>query len=756
MKKGKVEVLAPAGSFDSMKAAVSAGADAVYIGGSRFGARAYADNLDQDRMLEAIDYAHIHGVSIYMTVNTLVKEREFEDLYDYLLPYYERGLDAVIVQDFGVLRAVRRWFPDLHVHASTQMTITGADGAAVLKELGASRVVTARELSLKELQEIHRQVDIEIESFVHGALCYCYSGQCLLSSLIGGRSGNRGRCAQPCRLPYEIRNGEGRQNPGGQKYVMSMKDLCMLDILPDILESGVFSLKIEGRMKSPRYTAGVVSIYRKYTDLYLDQGREGYHVSEQDRKVLLDLFDRGGQTEGYYRRHNGPDMLVMKEKPAFRQTNQELFDHLDRTYVETEKKEKISGRLTVTEGQPVKLELWNPAVTLTGPAAETARNQPVSREQLEKQMRRTGGTPFEFEELDIRLEGSVFLPLQALNELRREGLKQMEQAILEPFRRKAIPPVEPAYQVHPAEPAYQASPESMDSFRGEARMPGLSLHVLVCNRPQFYRALEERDVAEIQIESDGFGPGEWEQLAGQCRQAGKACVLAMPVIYRREAADFFRKHEEALERAGFDGILVRSLEEVRALRNFSGTAETPLYGDHSLYQFNREAGAFLRERGISRLTYPLELNGRELEDLEGGSELVAYGYLPVMVTAQCIRSCAAGCAAKPGAGKKKNTDGNGNPELWRLRDRTGKELPVKNHCVFCYNTIYNPTPLSLIGMEEAVMRAAPSALRLQFLYEKPDEVSAVIRAYGDSFLRGRKTASPVKEYTRGHMKRGVE
>ena len=309
MRKGEVEVLAPAGSYESMQAAISAGADAVYIGGSRFGARAYADNLTEERMLEAIDYAHLRGVSLYMTVNTLVKEREMDALIPYLEPYYRQGLDAVIVQDPGVARQVRRYFPDLAVHASTQMTITGVRGARIAKEWGATRVVPARELSLEEIQRIREELDIEIECFVHGALCYCYSGQCLLSSFIGGRSGNRGRCAQPCRLPYEIRGAA--EVPGGRKLdrddrcVMSLKDLCTLDLLPQLLEAGVNSLKIEGRMKSPRYTAGVVSIYRKYVDRYLRDGSEGYRVDPEDKKMLLDLFDRGGFTEGYFRQHNG-------------------------------------------------------------------------------------------------------------------------------------------------------------------------------------------------------------------------------------------------------------------------------------------------------------------------------------------------------------------------------------------------------------------------------------------------------------------
>ena len=331
MNRKPVEVLAPAGSYESMTAAVSAGADAVYIGGTRFGARAFADNLDQETLCRAIDYVHLHGRRLYLTVNTLFKEQELEELYDYLKPFYEAGLDSVIVQDLGALAFIREHFPDLPIHASTQMTITGPHGAKILKDMGASRIVTARELSLEEIRKIHEQVDIEIESFVHGALCYCYSGQCLMSSLIGGRSGNRGRCAQTCRLPFEVKRGGRTLNSKNERYVLSLKDLCTLDLLPEILEAGVYSLKIEGRMKSPRYTAGVVAVYRKYVDRYLKNGGRGWKVSPADRKILLDLFDRGGLTEGYYKEHNGRDMVVLKEKPSFRESNSMLFTYLDET-----------------------------------------------------------------------------------------------------------------------------------------------------------------------------------------------------------------------------------------------------------------------------------------------------------------------------------------------------------------------------------------------------------------------------------------
>ncbi len=287
-----VEVLAPAGSYDSFRAALAAGADAVYAGGPHFGARAYAENFTEEQLLQAIDEAHLHGRRLYLTVNTLVKDQELPQLYSYLEPLYRGGLDAVIVQDAGVFQTIRSCFPGLDIHASTQMTITGAEGAEFLKECGAVRVVPARELSLEEIRHMKQATGMEIECFVHGALCYCYSGQCLLSSLIGGRSGNRGQCAQPCRLRY---------TSGGEKgYLLSLKDICTLELIPDLIEAGIDSFKIEGRMKRPEYVAGVTSMYRKYVDLYLSSGMERFCVSKADQEMLMDLYNRGGFHTGYY------------------------------------------------------------------------------------------------------------------------------------------------------------------------------------------------------------------------------------------------------------------------------------------------------------------------------------------------------------------------------------------------------------------------------------------------------------------------
>ena len=361
MEKRGLELLAPAGSLESLKAAVQAGADAVYMGGTRFGARAYAENPGGEALLEAIDYAHLYGVKLYLTVNTLLKDAELEqELYEYLRPCYERGVDAVLVQDMGVLAAIREWFPDLPVHASTQMNLCGSGSVRLLEEAGVSRAVLARELSLAEIARIHQETGMELETFVHGALCYCYSGQCLFSSILGGRSGNRGRCAQPCRLSYEALDHGNPVSGKTGKPLLSPKDICTLDLIPRIAEAGVYSLKIEGRMKRPEYAAGVVRIYRKYIDCYLKDGKEKYRVDEADRRELLRLFNRDGFSGGYYEQHNGKNMMALSDRPAKdaeKKAYEELIGRLRASYVETEKKIPVRGTLLAAEGTPLTLHV---------------------------------------------------------------------------------------------------------------------------------------------------------------------------------------------------------------------------------------------------------------------------------------------------------------------------------------------------------------------------------------------------------------
>lgn len=763
MKK-KVEILAPAGSWGSLKAAVAAGADAVYMGGSRFGARAYADNPDEKGLLEAIDYVHLHGRRLYMTVNTLFKEEELSELADYIQPYYEQGLDGVIVQDLGALSLMRDHFPGMELHASTQMTITSVYGAKMLKEQGCCRVVTSREMSLDEIRQIHREVDVEIESFVHGALCYCYSGQCLMSSLIGGRSGNRGRCAQPCRLPYTVYGGgpaasKSPLNRENEKYILSLKDLCTLDLLPDIVEAGVYSLKIEGRMKSPRYTAGVVSIYRKYVDLYLAHGRDGYYVDPEDRKMLLDLFDRGGFTSGYYKQHNGKGMTALKEKPDFREGNQKLFDYLDRTYVEAEIREQASGHMIMRLGEPASLylECAGVYVTVERQEPQMAVNQPMSEEKVLKQLKKTGDTPFVFNRLTLDMDGSLFMPVQALNELRRSGLSALQERIESQWHRKQGHQAGRAGNTELGQPVSSASKARIESrnlldkneaYSIQARTAAsFTLAVSLEEPNQLLPVLERPETSIIYLDGDGFGTERWKESVGLCHGAGKTCFLALPHIFRTHARQLLGGGLIQIGQAGFDGVLVKSLDEIQWIKD-SGIS-LPWVMDASIYTWNTRSAVVMADLDASAITMPWELNSREMGPVAAAcrrmsvpGELIVYGRAPMMVSAQCITKTLGNCNKERGI-------------LW-MKDRTGAMLPVKNHCSYCYNTIYNPSPVSLLGSEDLVRRMGIDRIRLQFTVEGQEDETRILDAFIRSFLHGKSTKAPVRDFTRGHFKRGVE
>lgn len=733
------ELLAPAGSFESLRAAVNAGADAVYIGGPKFGARAYAENPDEDRLIEGIRYAHLFGVKVHLTVNTLLKDAELKELCAYIRPYYEAGLDAVIVQDLGVLRMLRTSFPLLCLHASTQTTVTGPESAKIMKSLGACRVIPARELSLSELRGIKEETGMEVETFVHGALCYSYSGQCLMSSLIGGRSGNRGRCAQTCRLKYSLYSGNQKLNGREETCLLSCRDLCSLDLLPDLAAAGLDSLKIEGRMKSPRYTAGVVAIWRKYLDLYRSAGRKNYRVDPADRKLLLDLFDRGGQTDGYYFRHNGPEMMALKDKPEFREGNENYFRYLDETFVNAVRKRKISGHAEIRAGKPMRLTVRTLPDGLTadgsgeataeaaGPVPAEAVKAPAAEQDVREKLMKTGGSCFDFETLEIDLDKGLFVPVKLLNELRRSALSALQQNLLRPFER-------------PDSPEKTAAAWSPEAF-----VPGpAGIHVSADSTEQLRAAAESPDVREISFSADAAEPEDWAELVRYIRKNGKRAYLLMPQIFRKEACDFFGRAETELVRAGFDGFVIRSLEEPGYLKRVFADGRCPdLYFDFNVYGMNRTAQRVLTELGAKRLTLPVELNAGELAETGcAGKELIVSGRLPMMVSAQCLKKNIRGCDRKP--------------EVLYLEDRTGKKMPAVSHCPFCYNVILNAEPVSLCGMQETVRKLDPESFRILLTTESRDESAKVISACAEAFLRGKTVPEPYPDFTRGHLKRGVE
>lgn len=741
MKKQMVELLAPAGSYESMKAAVAAGADAVYMGGSQFGARAYADNPEQDLLLDAIRYVHLHGRKLYLTINTLMKQSELEEqLYPFLKPYYEEGLDAVIVQDLGTFLFIKREFPDLPIHASTQMTVTGEAGAKMLEQLGADRVVTARELSLEEIRKIRETCNLEIESFVHGALCYCYSGQCLFSSLAGGRSGNRGRCAQPCRMSYEVSQDGKVWNSPKEGFVLSPKDLNTLSILPEIIEAGVYSLKIEGRMKKPEYTAGVVSIYRKYVDRYLQYGKDGYYVEKADQQKLMALFNRKGFTEGYYKMHNGRQMITLT-KPDFRDGAEQYNQQLREQYLNIQLKEKIKGNLIISKELPViiKLSFQDYKVEVHGDYPMEAQNKPLTKEAVQKQMRKTGNTPFEFEILTIELEDDLFVPVAVLNELRRRALEQLEQTILHQYRRRSMDAFaqlksEKNMQIT-LKKAEQNGKESNILNSQKSDMP--SLHVSVETIAQLKAVCKEEGVKRIYIDSELLTIMDEYEMIRLVHRANKQCWIMLPQIFRTKAKQALKQIN--WKETQWDGCLIRSMEEIGWLREQG--FEKPMAADHMLYTYNRLAIQMWKEQGVVTDTVPVELNANELRQRgTKGSEMIIYGRLPMMVSAQCIKRTTKKCDQKQ--------------EVLTLKDRMGNHFPVKNHCVYCYNTIYNSKPLSLPDIPFEKMELA--AVRLVFTVEGAKETETIVKEFADMICRGRKREQIIKDFTRGHYKRGVE
>ena len=702
MRNRDFELLAPAGNINIFKAVIEAGADAVYVGGSMFGARAYANNFDEEELLYAIDYAHLKGVKVYLTVNTLLKNDEIEKLYDYLLPFYERGLDAVLVQDLGALKLIHDRFPDLAIHTSTQMTVTGIDGVRFLKQFGVQRVVMAREVSLAEMKEIHEKCGMEIEAFVHGALCYSYSGQCLFSSMLGGRSGNRGRCAQPCRLPYCVGNKK-------DTYILSLKDMCGIKDLQKLKESGVYSLKIEGRMKQAGYASGVVAYYRRYIDSMKE-------VSDKDYKNIAGLGNRCGFTDKYYFEHNGTDMVTF-EKPNF---VSDASDELPQF-----SKIKIQGKLTLKEAEPGALTVSCGGYRFTSymDPVSHALKAPAERKNVAERISKTGDTPFEFENIDITMDNDIFVPNGALNKLRREAIEGLQNEILMQYKRTAS-----------ASYGWKSKKTSEIKPSGDPKVIAS-----VRDGKQLYRLLEYDNISEIYIDSSKYGRRDFVKEFNDdvfcVNNAEKKAYLALPVIFRRSTRDYFETISDQLKKIDFEGFIVRNYEEFFWVKTrFAGKK---IVTDHNMYTYNDMAKSMFFDNGADADTMPLELNQKEINRRNNkGSQMIIYGYYPLMVSAQCVHKNSYKC--------------DRTPQITYLKDRYNKIFPVWNNCSECYNIIDNSCPTVLFNNMQKIKNAGIDALRLDFTFEKPEEIDTVMAAFESN------SADGIKEYTNGHFKRGVE
>ena len=737
MKGKKVELLAPAGSFEGLVAAFGAGADAVYLAGSQFGARAYAKNFSDEELLRALDLAHLHGRRVYLTVNTLLKNRELPEVVPYLAPLVEAGLDAVLVQDYGVLRVLRNTFPDLDVHASTQMAVTGPEGLRLLETLGVTRAVPARELSLEEISRMSRATSLEIEVFIHGAMCYSYSGQCLFSSIAGGRSGNRGRCAQPCRLSYEVA-GKGLVHP------LSMKDLCTLRILPELYEAGVASFKIEGRMKQPAYAAGVTRIYRKYMDL-IEKG-EPYEVLSEDVDALLGLYSRGGSFEGYGHEPHGPGMIYFRDggKKGEGREGETL----------PEPKLKVRGHCRVLEGEKASLVvsadngLTCGAFEATGPLVGHAQNRPLSEADILSKLSRLGETPFVWEELTVEASESPFLPVRELNELRRAALAGLTEELLGPMRRTL--PERPAVALAQGSPAPGKGRREAGKEWGKGRP---QVFVSLLDLQGLDAVLSHEEVTGVYLPPYLYRKGKERVLA-----AGKELYLALPHVVR-EIPEGAREEILSESRNGMRGLLARSLEGYALARSL-GLADSCVL-DHSLYTWNEEAISFFGERGALRMTAPMELNEGELlhrgETTQVQTELCVYGYLPLMVSAQCVRGNTSGCDRSFSRAVLSDEGGRSFCSLC-ICSPWGDFGGGKAGRPFgpCYNLLLNHLPYGLAGEGRRVKELGPASLRFAFTTESPRETERILGRYLKELLSGEDLPlSRSEELTRGHFKRGA-
>ena len=667
------ELLSPAGSQEALVAAVQSGADAVYMGFGAFNARRNARNFTDEDFASAVSYCHLRGVKVYLTLNTLVTDRELPAAADALRKASAMGVDAVLIQDWGLFTLARDMVPDLPVHASTQMSLFTAGGANEAARLGMERIVLARELSREDIALICRDCPAEIEVFVHGALCMCYSGQCELSAVLGGRSGNRGTCAQPCRLPYGV-NG-----PCRGEHPLSLKDANLSAYLQELDAMGVACLKVEGRMKRPEYVAAITGIYRRLLD-------EKRAPTAEERRQLSLAFDRDGFTDGYYLGQKGPHMLGMRPETA--RWPEDWFADLRRDYENGEHRTTpVSMALTVRTGVPAALTVTarGRTCTATGPVPEAALHRALTAEDLSARLSKTGGTVFTAADLKIDLDDGLMLPASAVNALRRDALAALEAELTALPRRRSLPT-----------PALPAAPTPTSA-------PGLTVSI---TRPD-QLTVELAAAAEIL-----YIPLELLDTMDLAPYVGKTTLCAvLPRVYRTADKAKFRAALQA-----HDEITAVAIGNLGHLPIVAGLGLT-LHGDFGLNVYNSRSLLFLKEQGLATATVSFELRHQQIRDLQKylPCEAIVYGRLPLMITENCATANTVGCAHGKGS---------------LLTDRTGANFPVL--CAYgCRSEIQNSTPLYLADKPE-YQQIGLTYARLRFTTETAAECLDVLHRYQTS------------------------
>ena len=690
----RIELLAPAGNFECLVAAVQSGADAVYLSGKSFGARSFADNFDRDELEKTVDYCHLRGVRVYVTVNTLTKDNEMAHMRDYLLFLNRAGVDAIIVQDIGVVNLSKRIVPKLPVHASTQMTVYNTEGVKFLEKMGINRVVLAREVSLENIKSISDETNAELEVFGHGALCMCYSGQCLMSSIIGGRSGNRGKCAQPCRLPYSV--GESDK----KAYYLSLKDLSSLHLLEKMQDAGVKSLKIEGRMKGPAYVAAVVGMYRKYLD-------NPAPVSKEDIELLDIIFNRGGLTDGYLTGKTGPDMFAI-DKPdnPYRMGSDKLTKEILADIKSENRKLELKGECSIKCGEApcFKVKCGEVAVEYIGEdIIEKAVKNSLTKEFVKTQLTKTGGTPFEFENIEISVDEGVFMTASALNNLRRNALAVFEEAYINSFKNRISKPdiSEKTKVRNCSDCGFSCQVTNIDQFNVVKGYNFTHIYVPI--------HIIEENLDEISKVKDKV-------------------ILSLPeIIHENEFNSMVERAKNLLEK-GFLGVCVNNIGLIDAFKNYK------IFGGFRLNIFNSEALEFYSNMQLVEVSPELNFAGISQMDKTVPIQVMAYGRLPLMICENCVIKNAKKCPC------------NG---VQYIKDRMGMKFPVIKDGNACRSIILN-CKKTFMGFDmDKLYKTGAEFFRLYFTDESVEECKKVC----ETFLNGGDYRP--EDFTNGHFIKGV-
>ena len=671
-----IELLAPAGSMDALRAAVQNGANAVYLGCGMFNARQSAKNFTLQTLKDAVKYCHIRGVDVHLTLNTLVTDREMNDLTEMIRHAALCCVDAFIVQDLGVAQLCRQIAPHIAIHGSTQMTIHSLPGVQLCAAMGMKRVVLSRELSREEIQYICAHSPIEIEVFAHGALCMCYSGQCYMSAMIGGRSGNRGRCAQPCRQSYGYHHWE-------EKYPLSLKDNCLVHYLQELEEMGVASIKLEGRMKRPEYVATVTAVYRKA----LDEAQ----VTDSMMDALMTAFNRQGFTDGYYTHRVNRKMFGIREDthddPQWLQAARNSYEAGETPLVDVAFRGVVSvdgSYLTVTdpEGRSCRVD---------GPVPELARNVPLTGAALAQRIAKTGGTPYRCVEVRTRVDPGLIISAAAINAMRRDALNQL--TVLRARR-----------EDHPTRKA-----EPIPHYKGQRGVPGLTIQIT--SREQLTAKLVNAESTMLYIPIHLLMTDQ--KLMQTMARRGRVGIVLPRIVHDGEIPKL--QHDMmVLAEMGIRDALVGNLGLLLPARE----AGMRLHGDFGLNIFNSASMEVLRKLELTSATASFEMTLAQIRDLSKAvnTELIVYGRLPLMVTEHCLMKNRTGeCSCQNSAAK--------------LTDKTGAEFPVIKDCGTCRSVLLNGKKLSWLDRQNDLAKLGLWAVRLYFTTENAREVDRILADY---------------------------